>query len=106
MIVDHVWRPPHAGVRTAKVAREDRPCAYLNCGQPIEEHAYAREATHVAWEDYRKCTEVCQAEAGEPCRTQSGYGVMRDGTPYYPVVAADAPHSSRKLRTPRQNGAR
>jgi hypothetical protein len=97
MIVDHTWWPPHAGARTAAVARDDRPCAYLNCGQPIGEHAEAREATHVAWASYQKCP-VCHAELGKPCRRMSG----RTITGPVSVDAARA-HSSRKQRS---NGAR
>lgn len=41
MITDHVWRPPHAGIRRSRIDRLDRPCEYLNCRRPLAEHARA-----------------------------------------------------------------
>jgi hypothetical protein len=41
MITDHVWRPPMAGWRVQLTPILDRPCLYLNCGRPIEDHRRA-----------------------------------------------------------------
>lgn len=52
------------------------------------------------WSRYQKCP-VCHAELGQPCLALSGRNTNG------PVaVAADEPHSSRKLRSPDPNGAR
>jgi hypothetical protein len=49
------------------------------------------------WADYQKCP-VCFAEIGKHCLTRSGYGALSNGVPFYPEVAAEQPHSTRKLR--------
>ena len=48
----------------------------------------------VDWNEYQKCSQVCDAGLGKPCLAMSGFvvGVGRI------EVVADAPHSPRKLR--------
>jgi len=49
------------------------------------------------WNLYRKCTQVCRAQIGEPCITLSGRII--DGRPDGIRHAMLVPHKSRKLRT-------
>lgn len=71
---------------TATVARLDREEA-LAAAEPID------------WNAYRKCSQVCRAETGEPCYSLSGavVGGRPDGVRTYLVV----PHAARKRRTGR-----
>ena len=54
--------------------------------------------TGVDWSRYQKCTEVCGAELGKPCRELTGYKT-NSGSGAVVEVDADRPHSGRKLRT-------
>lgn len=55
--------------------------------------------TAVDWDDYRKCSQVCRAETGQPCFSLSGTvaGGRPDGVK---TVLAEA-HTSRKRRVRR-----
>jgi hypothetical protein len=48
------------------------------------------------WNDYRKCSQICRAETGEPCTSTSGkiVGGQTDGV----RTPLAAPHKARKLR--------
>jgi hypothetical protein len=61
--------------------------------------ANTQEETVVNWDDYRKCSQVCGAEIGEPCVSQSGRVV--NGRPDRIVTVLTKPHVSRKRRTGR-----
>lgn len=56
--------------------------------------------TAVDWSAYQKCTEVCGAELGQPCRELTGY-TANSGSGAVVVVDAARPHTGRKLRTGR-----
>lgn len=51
----------------------------------------------VNWKAYRKCSQVCRAETGQPCFALSGrvFNSQTDGV----ITPLDHPHVSRKLRT-------
>lgn len=49
------------------------------------------------WNLYRKCSQVCRAEIGQPCVSQSGRVV--NGRPDGVQINLLAPHKARKLRT-------
>jgi len=51
------------------------------------------------WDLYRKCSQVCRAEIGEPCFSLSGR--IAEGRPDGLRTPLDAPHVTRKLRTRR-----
>jgi hypothetical protein len=56
--------------------------------------------TAVDWSAYQKCTEVCGAELGQPCRELTGY-TANSGSGAVVVVDADRPHTGRKRRAGR-----
>jgi len=51
----------------------------------------------VDWSEYRKCSQVCRAEMGEPCFSLSGTVVNGQTDGVRTVLAA--PHNARKRRT-------
>ena len=51
----------------------------------------------VDWNDYRKCSQVCRAEIGQPCFSLSG--TIVGGRPDGVRTPLDHPHKARKLRT-------
>lgn len=56
--------------------------------------------TAVDWSEYRKCSQVCRAEIGEPCFSLSG--TVAAGRPDGVRNYLAHPHLSRQRRTPRQ----
>lgn len=53
----------------------------------------------VDWDAYRKCSQVCRAEIGEPCFSLSGK--IADGRPDKVRTPLTHAHAARKLRTRR-----
>jgi hypothetical protein len=53
------------------------------------------------WSEWQRCSQVCGAETGKPCRSLSG--VVNDGRPDGVVTELDEPHPSRKPRTRRRD---
>lgn len=53
----------------------------------------------IDWNDYRKCSQICRAETGEPCVSMSGKIV--DGQPDNVRTALAVPHKARKRRVRR-----
>ena len=51
------------------------------------------------WNDYRKCSQVCRAEMGQPCFALSGRIV--DGQPDRVFTPLLFPHASRRRRARR-----
>lgn len=49
------------------------------------------------WKLYRKCSQVCRAESGQPCVSRSGRIVA--GRPDGVRTALLVPHESRKMKT-------
>lgn len=54
-------------------------------------------ATATDWNRYRKCSQVCGVEIGEPCRSLSGRII--NGRPDGVRTELAYPHKTRKLRT-------
>lgn len=54
----------------------------------------------VDWSLYRKCSQVCRAEAGQPCFTLSG--TIAGGRPDEVRTLLTHAHVTRKLRTKRR----
>ena len=52
------------------------------------------------WNLYRKCSQVCRAEIGQPCISLSGKIV--EGRPDNVRTELTVPHKARKLRTRRK----
>lgn len=48
------------------------------------------------WNDYRKCSQVCRAETGEPCTALCG--TVAGGRPDGVKTVLAKPHASRKRR--------
>jgi hypothetical protein len=53
----------------------------------------------IDWDDYRKCSQICGAEIGEPCTSLSGRVV--GGRPDGVRTPLKAAHRTRKLRVKR-----
>ncbi len=51
------------------------------------------------WTRYRKCSQICRAEIGEPCFALSG--TVANGQPDGVRTFLAAPHKARKLRARR-----
>lgn len=49
------------------------------------------------WDLYRKCSQICRAEIGQPCVSRSGRIV--NGQPDGVLTALAVPHKARKIRT-------
>lgn len=50
LVTAHVWRPPHDGSPVVKrTPRLDRPCAYMNCRRPRNEHEHGVSGGTVGW---------------------------------------------------------
>lgn len=45
LVTDHLWRPPKDSNRN----HLDRPCAFMNCGRPVEEHERAVSGARSRW---------------------------------------------------------
>jgi hypothetical protein len=56
------------------------------------------------WGEWRKCSQVCGAETGQPCRSLSS--TVAGGRPDGVVTELDTPHISRKPRTRRRDEVR
>lgn len=41
LITSHVWRPPVGAQLAQQTPIRERPCDYMNCGRPRDEHAHA-----------------------------------------------------------------
>lgn len=57
-------------------------------------------AMSIDWDEYRKCSQVCGADIGQPCTSLSGRVV--DGRPDGVRTPLDRPHIARKKRVPRK----
>jgi hypothetical protein len=53
----------------------------------------------VDWSAYRKCSQICRAETGQPCFSLNGK--IMDGQPDGVLTPLSHPHKARKLRTGR-----
>ena len=53
----------------------------------------------VDWDEYRKCSQVCRAETGEPCFSLSG--TIANGRPDGVRTYLALPHTTRKRRVKR-----
>lgn len=67
---------------------------------PVVQRLDAEEAEPVDWGTYRKCSQVCGAEIGEPCVSLSGRII--GGRPDQVRTALTHAHAARKRRTPRR----